>query len=241
MAAPVNGGNVWGEFETKFTPLISFHSIVDEDMGIVKTIIMNYRNDSIFDLKKDNTYIQILSDVYKRKYRNPIKYLLKENTPEMNQFIDECYHEFITEREEEILENSVTTDMYNLLRDFINSSEVIPAILYYTEAQKKVIAEDPLLCKVKSISLKELQDNPSDRTYEQFYFKYIEEGKPFFDLKNRTFYFSTTGQNLDDTNEDIKFTNEEVYEIYKLGSKINLFDMYRTDIIGGYSNNGSAE
>ena len=41
--------------------------------------------------------------------------------------------------------------------------------------------------------------------------------------------------------DDINISNEEVFEIYKKGNKINLFDIYRMDIIGGYNNNGSSE
>ena len=131
--------------------------------------------------------------------------------------------------------------MYNLIREFVNSSEVIPTILYYTQAQKNVLDNDVLLSKIKSISIDELTQNEEKKAeFEQFYFKFIDESIPFLSLSNRTFYFSTTGQNLNENNEDIIFSNEDIFEIYKRGNKINLFDMYRTDIIGGYSDNGNS-
>lgn len=235
-----NNGRLWGEFETKFTPLISFYSIIDRDMGLIKNILMNYRNEDIFDLKKDKKYFEILGSIYRRKEENPLYYLLKIDNEQSRVFVDECYEEFISEREAEVLSYSVTTDIYNLLRDFNNSSEIIPAILYYTQAQKNIIDNDPLLSKIKSVSIGELTRHPEKRDeYEQFYFKFIEEAEMFLELRNKTFYFSTTGRNLNENNDDIKFTNEEVLEIYKRGNKINLFDIYRTDIIGGYNNNGS--
>ena len=243
MAAPVkNGSRLWGEFEIKFTPLISFYAIVDRDIGLVKDILINYRNENVFDLKKDKKYFEILAEVYKRKEENPLYYLLKVDNEESRSFVDECYQEFITEREAEILSYAVTTDIYNLVRQFINSSEIIPTILYYTQAQKDVIDKDPLLSKIKSISIDELNEYPQSRSqFEQFYFKYLEEAAIFWELNNRTFYFSTTGRNLNESNDDINISNEEVFEIYKKGNKINLFDIYRTDIIGGYNNNGSSE
>lgn len=242
--APANqkdNNQLWGEFETKFTPLISFYTLIDRDMGLIKNILINYRNEEIFNLKQDKKYFEILGEVYKRKESNPLYYLLKVDNKENRSFLDECYEEFITERESEVLSYSVTTDMYNLIREFVNSSEVIPTILYYTQAQKNVLDNDVLLSKIKSISIDELTQNEEKKAeFEQFYFKFIDESIPFLSLSNRTFYFSTTGLNLDENNEDIIFSNEDVFEIYKRGNKINLFDMYRTDIIGGYSDNGNS-
>lgn len=230
-----NDQRLWGEFEIKFTPLISFYSIIDVDMGLIKDIIINYRNENVFDLKKDKKYLDILSSIYKRKETNPLYYLLRVDNKESRDFVDECYEEFITEKEEEILSYSVTSDMYNLVREFYNSSEVIPTILYYSQYQKNVIDNDPLLSKIKSVSFIELKRNEEKRNeYDQFYFRYIEESEIFLSLKNKTFYFSTTGRNLIEDNSDIDISNEDVIEIYKRGNKINLFDMYRTDIIGGY-------
>ena len=236
-----DNNQLWGEFETKFTPLISFYTLIDRDMGLIKNILINYRNEEIFNLKQDKKYFEILGEVYKRKESNPLYYLLKVDNKENRSFLDECYEEFITERESEVLSYSVTTDMYNLIREFVNSSEVIPTILYYTQAQKNILDNDILLSKIKSISIDELTQNEEKKAeFEQFYFKFIDESIPFLSLSNRTFYFSTTGLNLDENNEDIIFSNEDVFEIYKRGNKINLFDMYRTDIIGGYSDNGNS-
>ena len=221
---------IWGEFETKFTPLISFYSIIDRDIGLIKNILINYRNENVFDLKKDKKYFEILADIYQRKENNPLYYLLKVDNESSRAFVDECYEEFITEKEEEILSYSVTTDMYNLMREFINSSEIIPTILYYTQHQKNILDNDPLLSKIKTVAIGELRRHENKRNeYDQFYFR----------LSNKTFYFSTSGVNLNDTNDDIKFSNEEVFDIYKRGNKINLFDIYRTDIIGGYNHNGN--
>lgn len=231
---------LWGEFETKFTPLISFYSIIDRDMGLIKDILINYRNENVFDLKKDKKYFEILAEIYKRKEDNPLYCLLKVDNESSRIFVDECYEEFITEKEEEILSYSVTTDMYNLMREFINSSEIIPTILYYTQYQKNILDNDPLLSKIKTVGIRELRRHENKRNeYDQFYFRYITEADIFLNLSNKTFYFSTSGVNLNDDNDDIKLSNEEVFDIYKRGNKINLFDIYRTDIIGGYNNNGN--
>ena len=105
----------------------------------------------------------------------------------------------------------------------------------------KKISHPILLSKIKSISIDELNNDELKNQFEQFYFRYLDEAESFWNLNNKTFYFSTTGINLNDNNDDINISNEDIYEIYKKGNKINLFDMYRTDIIGGYNNNGSSE
>lgn len=224
---------VWGGLSEKFTPLISFRSIVDEDMGLIKNIIINYRDDRFFNLDINKSYFSILGDLYKRKYINPLYYLMKDEKDK--EFLDQCYSEFMTEKEDEVLQYAITSDIYNLVRDYNNSGEIIPTILYYSQAQKKVIDNDALLSKIRSISIEELANSNSKRnSFGQFYFRTVEELDPFADLKHKTFYFSTIGTNLNETNDDIKFDNEFVMKIYTNGSKINLFDMYRTDIIGGY-------
>lgn len=225
---------VWGGLNEKFTPLISFRSIVDEDMGLIKNIIINYRDDNYFNLNITKNYFHILGDLYKRKYINPLYYLMKDEKDK--EFLDQCYSEFMTDKEDEVLQYSITSDIYNLVRDYNNSGEIIPTILYYSEAQKKVIDNDPLLSKIKSISVEELKKSESKRnSFGQFYFRTTEEADIFLHLKHKTFYFSTMSINLNEANDDIKFDNEFVIKIYTNGSKINLFDMYRTDIIGGYN------
>ena len=92
--APANqkdNNQLWGEFETKFTPLISFYTLIDRDMGLIKNILINYRNEEIFNLKQDKKYFEILGEVYKRKESNPLYYLLKVDNKENRSFLDECY------------------------------------------------------------------------------------------------------------------------------------------------------
>ena len=50
--APANqkdNNQLWGEFETKFTPFISFYPLIDRDMRLIKNILINYRNEEIFN------------------------------------------------------------------------------------------------------------------------------------------------------------------------------------------------
>lgn len=233
---------LWGEFDHRFTPLISFCSIIDTDMALIKNILINYRNESIFDLKQDKKYFEILGELYRSKFENPLYYLMKDDTEENRLFLDECYGEFLTEREDEVLKYGVSSDMYNLVREFKNTSEITPTILYYTNHQKDVLDNDSLLSTIDSVCMSELKIRPELRNqYDQFYFKYLSEADLFLDLQNKSFYISTAGRNLSPNNDDIDLSNKDVFMIYGMGNRINLFDMYRKDIIGGIKHNDRKE
>ena len=52
-------------------------------------------------------------------------------------------------------------------------------------------------------------------------------------LTGKTFYFSTSGLNLNEENNDIK-DHEVIREFVYNGDMVSVFDMYRMDIIGRY-------
>ena len=81
-----------------------------------------------------------------------------------------------------------------------------------------------------------LFNNKKMDSYSQFYIKYFEEEiEHFKNLRKRTFYISTCGVNLNENNDDIA-NNELIMELIKQDNKINLFDIYRTSVIGRYIN-----
>lgn len=229
MSSNVNGL----DFFDVSSPLISFHSIIDEDMSLIKYILKDFRNPSIFDLDraKNMTYTDIVGELYRRKYENPLYIFAKDGK---HDFLDECYREFIDTKEEDILFNGVTTEMFKVVKNFKVSGYINPVILYYTQAQEKVLEEE--LNDIKRVSIDELNDGGNKRknVYGQFYFKRLEEVKPFEDLNKKTFYFSSFGLNLNDTNDDLK-DNDLILRMIKGENKINIFDMYRMDIIGRYN------
>lgn len=230
------GENVWGGLGNKFTPLISFHTIVDEDIGALKDIILNYKNSEVFDLSKISSkkYINLVGDLYKRKYNNPLYYILRDD--KYKSFVDECYNELINQNEDEVLEYAVTTDMYELVKQFIKSDDIIPSILYYTDSQLEILESDSNLSKINHVKYDDLflSKNGLDQ-FGQFYFKLIEESEKFLNSMGKVFYFSSTGRNLNETNDDLKTDSKFVKNIYKNGGRISIFDMYKTEIIGGYN------
>jgi hypothetical protein len=219
----------------KSTPLISFEALVDIDIGIINYVLKEFRNPIYFDLERVDklSRIEIIGLLYKRKIKNPLSILINDNLSESDiLFLDKCYVELLHEKYNEILPSSLSTGFINVLDSFSKSGDINPTILYYNDYQKIIIENNSIMSKVKSVSLDELSSRSKDN-YSQFYFKKLDEAIPFMKLTGKTFYFSTSGLNLNEENNDIK-DHEVIREFIYNGDMVSVFDMYRMDIIGRY-------
>lgn len=211
-------------------PLISFDSIIDEDIACIKYAILDIGENPSFDLSflKDKTMIDIISDLYYRKYENPLYYIKSENAN--TELLDKVYIELLSEREADVLQHAVATDWYNVIVDFKKSSDIFPTILYYTDAQKDLLKSLDKLHGIDLVSIEEAKKNPNQ--WIQYYFKYLYELEPFKKLKEKSFYFSSSALNLVEDNTDIALSRDDVIDIVKYNNKISLYDIYRTNVIG---------
>lgn len=219
----------------KSNPLISFHCLIDEDISLIKYILLDFRNENVFDLNKVSTmsFYDIIGELYERKYKNPLEFLMKDVRDKS--FLLDCYNEFITEHESEVLKHATGTEIMRLIVDYKNSGEIIPYILYYTDAQHDILLSEDSLKNIKMLKYDKLingdyPEKPDD--FSQYYFKYIDEiyNCKFENFSEKTFYFATCNLNLNDDNTDIKDPDLAI-NIIKNDSKMNLFDLYRMDII----------
>ena len=213
----------------KSIPLISFHSIIDEDIACLKYAIIDIGVNPSFDIDslKNKKFFDIVYDLYMRKYKNPLYYIKSENAN--IELLDRVYEELLTEVEDRVLNHAVTTEMFNVLLDFKQSSDIIPNILSYTEIQKVLLEQISSLSGINLVSINEAKSNPNQ--WSQIYFKYIDELEPFEKLQDKTFYFSSCGLNLTKDNSDINIDRDRLLSIIKNRNKISLYDMYRINII----------
>ncbi len=65
----------------KSIPLISFHTIIDEDLACLKYAILDIGINPSFNLDsiKSKTFYNIVHDLYMRKYKNPLYYIKSDN------------------------------------------------------------------------------------------------------------------------------------------------------------------
>lgn len=207
-------------------------------MAVIKYTLINLRNPQYFDLDKvtDMSYIQLLGEIYRRKYINPLYYLMKSEN--LKESMDEVYNELMEKEEYELLKLAPSTDILPLLDSFVKSGDIKPSILCYNDIEKQFLEENQNQFRgISIITLKEIMNSTNNfNVYSQIYLRYWEKEIVYFKNKiiRRTFYVSTSGFNLTEDNNDLN-NNDLILEVLKYNNKISLFDMYRLDIIGGYN------
>lgn len=224
----------YGGADIKLAPLISFYSLFDLDSGLIKLINKEYLDKNVFDKTFfDKKFVDILSDLYYRSFDNPLLLFAKDKS-NIN-LLDNYYKEFLQKRIDTILDLSVTTEMMNVVKLFVESNEVQVTVLYYTEAQKDLLEAQPILKKVKLANINKLT-RKEITSFNQFYFKEIDEARKFLSCKYKTFYFSTFGMNMNENGDDLKLS-DIIGHLSKNNNVINLFNLYRTDIVKRKENN----
>lgn len=213
------------------TPLISFHAIIDEDLACLKYAVLCDKDNDVFnifdrDKIKNKTWLDIVYDIYMRDYKNPLRYISKDH---MDDYIDDLYNHLINNKEKEVLKHYIITEIGDLIQEFVKSSEVIPYIMYYTEAQKEFLSSIQEFSKISTVSFVEAKNNINK--WSQFYFKSIDEMQPFENVKNKTYYFASCRLNLSEDAQDIGIPNDKVLSMIRNGNKFNLYDLYRMNII----------
>lgn len=228
--------NIISGISSKPMPLFSFRCIVDLDMSLVKYIIINFRDNPVFDMDKvkSMTYMEILSALYERDYENPLYLLMKyPDNKKQKELLDRCYEEFLTEHEEDILKYAVGTAIYDLIISYKKSGDINPYILYYNETEKKFLDNIKALNSIPKISLTEATAKKYGKQITQYFFKSLVEVIHFKDMEDKVFYFSTCGLNMiqDDEGEDLLLDNDSLKVIYNNRCNISVFDMYNMDIL----------
>lgn len=212
----------------KPTPIFSFYSIVDIDAGLLRYVMDNYYDRKIFDFEAIKTapLVRMISFLYFRPCENLLSLFIKDE--KYKDFIDECYYEFLETKEDEIIDYSVKTEVSRLIAEFRKSSAINPAILYYTDKQLEVLNNIEILKDIPKYHYDKVDLNK----FEQFYFRHCEEyydHDKYHDLKYKTFYFSSDMMNLHELQGD--FDYEYVEDSFVNENQLNLYDIYRYDVI----------
>lgn len=219
---------------TKTMPLISFHAIVDEDISLLTYVAMHYGESYAFDISKLKQYksvYELIGVMYRRKFENPLYLILSGD--EYKDLVDRAYKEFINEHEAEILKETALTDVFDLIQTFKKSGEILPSILYYTDAQLEYLNTLHELDDIPKVSLNQAT---TKQIYSQYYFKFIHESIPF--EKNAiesVIYISTIGRNINEDN-DINLDNEKIIKLAYQRTRYAIFDLYNMQLIGDYKN-----
>lgn len=223
----------------KSTPLVSFECLIDTDIGVIRYCLNEFPNPTYFNLEKMNNLhrLELIGLEYKRKVKNPLLVASNDNLLDQDkEFLDECYKEMIDTKYQSILSYSYSTEFVNAIKLFKDSGDINPTILISNDYQKTIIENHPIMSQFPMISISEIKSGDIDPDmFSQFYFRYLDEALPFTSTKitGKTFYFSTSGLNLNEENNDL-IDHQAIQDCIHYGNLVSVFDMYRMDIIGRY-------
>ena len=224
-------------FKIKCTPLISFYTIVDVDLGVCNLALSEYNNTGMFDISDlGDDYCKLIDKIYHREEPNPLRTIRKNHYDENKHqsllterllFLDKCYLDFLMEKEKEVLSLGVITDMAGLCKVYQSSPEIRPTILCYSDLQISTLKEIEALNGIQIVRFEEIKDTD---LYSQLFLYSIDEAKQFMHWKNKTFYFASTTRNINILDNRDTVTNDTVETILSNENMISIFDMYRSEI-----------
>lgn len=212
------------------SPLFDFNTIVDTDVGLVRLISLEYLDPSIFDINYfEKPFFNILNDIYSRDFKNPLLLFAKNKEKDIDK-LNQYYDEFICTKQKEILQLSITTGVLYVISYFNSVMEISnPVILYHSEEEKKILDDEPLLNQNNKVHISSMRSDIIKNSYNQLYFKYIEDAELFKDLKNKSFYFSKAGLNLNKEKDDLKESIS--LDQISIFNRVNIFDLYNQELI----------
>lgn len=208
--------------DTKISPLIHFDCLIDSDYGLIELIKQEYLDPSIFDIEFfKKSKIEIIKALYNRSKDNPLS--LISSLPDNE--LDDLYSQFIDQRYYDILNNSVSTEIANLIELFNSVGDIKSTILCNNEIQEKIIKETDYLRKYKIICC-DKGKYYSTNIFNCTYFKKIEDIDTINDPNITTYYLSTFGPNLTEDRQDIK-KSDIIDQIANKRYNIHLIDLYK--------------
>jgi hypothetical protein len=204
------------------TPLIPFNVIVDTDEGLLRVIYKYYMDSTIFNRSffEGHTINSLAQALYEREMENPLYLCIND---EYKDSCDSLYKEFMETKYETILDWSVITEIYRLIRLFNNEPDIKLTIV--CERQEEVdclrASKETKDCKIiLSDSLKP----ETIKSFNQFFFKSIGDAIPYTKyLTGKTIYFSNY------TFNSKAGENDPILAILSENNVVNFIDVFRFD------------
>ena len=106
-----------GDMNGIMSPMIPFNMIVDTDIGLFAIILKYYLDPKVFNESffKDHKIVDLIHILYNREKENPLYLCINQGYEDS---CDSLYEELIVDKYAEILQLSVKTEFYKLIRSF---------------------------------------------------------------------------------------------------------------------------
>lgn len=119
----------------KIDTIIPFNMVIDLEMGLMRLIKFEYRNEYfLYESIENEDFIKTL--LMERKNKNPLSVITIDKTPQEE--IDDLYQQFMKERYDKILSLSPNTELFRLLLMSNKDESVRFTIVFNDEEQEKL-------------------------------------------------------------------------------------------------------
>ena len=233
-----------------YTPLFEFSTLFDIDVGIMSLIGAKYLDSSIFNIDwfKEHTSIrELVKAVYERVDTNP---LIQASKPSWDhEELKELYESFLEgDTYKEVLDRSVSTELYNLFGYFVAMGDIYPYICYSNDLELEFLKKIKALEDFKDdrfIKLDKLIMKPDDYKFiMQYYAKDCENMfmtavssmlSKYRDGIYRTVYLVDYNFNMQDGNTKFKLV-PNILSILSRNHSIRTIGMYNRSKLEGNTN-----
>ena len=205
-------------------PIIPFNLIIDTDVGLIRVIDKKYHNSDVFHSSMLSAPVKpLIYNLVNRPVINPLCIVMidKSDTNTM----DLLYEQFIEDEYENIVGNSVTTDLFSALKLFMQNEAVCPTILCKNEIEANIIAKLDFNGKTVPTVIGTLEENCG--FYDPIYVKDFRE-LPKLNLRGKNIYVADYLFNF--MNKDnSRVLIEDVHLAIDSSNIIKISDVYHLD------------
>lgn len=193
--------------------------ILDHDTGIIKTIYNNFNDDVFFNMnmleRMANNIFALKYTLVQRKELNPISTVVRDN---FKNNIDKIYNQLWDQYSEDIINNSIFTEVERLLSTTSHSTSILPIVMCKNSYEEKLIKEK---YKVGTIISEDYSCDASH--YDAIYTKSYETTLKFKNLSGNNIYIGNVLYNFEKNNKTplLKVSVE-----INNANKINIINIY---------------
>jgi len=209
---------------------VTFDMVIDTDIGLLKFIQKNFNNPKIFykSILDERDIIFMKHIMTERENKNPLLAVMIDNTKYISD-ADSLYNQFMTQHYEEILELSVTTGMFDIIRRSYGVNDVVRFdIICKSECEKDLIIKRFNKYHIRpSVKVVESYDKIDILPYGSIYVKDIRDILLFPKIECKNVLIGNYKFNFELGKQNLPLA--EVAEKIIIDNPIQIIDMHAID------------
>lgn len=207
------------------SPMIPFNMIVDTDIGLFAIILKYYLDPKVFNESffKDRKIVDLIHILYNREKENPLYLCINQGYEDS---CDSLYEELIVDKYAEILQLSVKTEFYKLIRSFNLQRDISLTIVCNRQEEIDLLKAEEVTRDNNIVLYDDLSVNDIIK-FNQFYFKYIQDANGYVKyLIDKSIYFANYKFNRNTIDEFI----DPTLVILAQNNVLNIIDIFNTKV-----------